>query len=220
VDLPTGRALSRNAERGRKAFALAGQRVYIAGLSRREVEALGLDWDFAIRAVGAASARASLYAELMGVTGIPASCDLLAGVCMMAGPVNQADIGKQFYGQRDLLADTYPDRDPTALLVWTLKAKTVADPIGNEEQLLNPKKKGALVDLRAGPHEVVGVVRGGRLEPMRAREGAVNEERAFADAENFVVEPPLPGDDAAPREIEGNRGSPWPRSLADAPVWP
>jgi hypothetical protein len=32
--------------------------------------------------------------------------------------------------------------------VWTVKAKTVADPIGNEEQLMNPAQKGALVDLR------------------------------------------------------------------------
>lgn len=219
VDLPTGRALSRNAERGRKAFALAGQRVYIAGLSQREVEALGMDWDFAIRAVGAASARASLYAELLGATEIPPGCDLLAGVCMMAGPVNQSDIGKQFYGQRDLLADAYPDRDPTALLVWTLKAKTVADPIGNEEQLLNAKKKGALVDLRAGPHEVVGIVRGGKLEPMRLRDGLINDERAYGDVGNFAVEPPREGEGGAPREIEGNRGSPWPRTLAEAQVW-
>ena len=36
ADLPVGRAFSRNAERGRKAFALAGQRIYIGGLSRRE----------------------------------------------------------------------------------------------------------------------------------------------------------------------------------------
>ena len=43
----------------------------------------------------------------------------------------------------DLLQSAYPDAAPTSLLVWTLKAKTVADPIGNEEQLMNPKRKGA-----------------------------------------------------------------------------
>ncbi|MFO7562340.1 MAG: hypothetical protein R6X02_06825, partial [Enhygromyxa sp.] len=94
ADLPLGKALSRNAERGRKAFALAGQRIYLAGLSPREVEGAGLDWDLAVRAVGAAACRASLYAELMGVVDLPEDCDLLAGVCMMAGPVNQDDIGK------------------------------------------------------------------------------------------------------------------------------
>jgi hypothetical protein len=87
--------------------------------------------------------------------------------------------------------------------VWTLKAKTVADPIGNEEQLMNATKKGVLVDLRPGPHEVVSVVSHGRLQPMRAREQRLNQERAFAAADNFVT-------DDAGREIPGNRGAPWP----------
>ena len=37
VDLPTGRLFSRNANKGRKAFALAGQRIYIMGLSKEEL---------------------------------------------------------------------------------------------------------------------------------------------------------------------------------------
>ena len=203
IDWPAGRRFSRNAARGKKAFALAGQRIYLVGLPMREVVAAGVDPTLAVRAVGAACARGALYAELMGVTGLPDDCDLLAGICLMAGPVNQNDIGKQFYGHADLLAEAYPDRDPTSLLVWTLKAKTVADPIGNEEQLLNPERQGALVDLRPGPHQVCAVRRGGALAPMRQREGQVNGERAFGDVGNFATDPQGQG-------IAGNAGTPWP----------
>jgi hypothetical protein len=210
VEVPTGRAFSRNANRGRKAFALAGQRIYIGGLSRPEMERAGLDWLRAVRAFGAAASRSALVAEIAGVTALPADCDLLAGVCVMAGPVNQNDIGKQFYGVPDLLSGTFPKREPTSLLVWTLKAKTIADPIGNEEQLLNAARKGALVDLRPGPHEVVQVEAGGRLKPMRGDGQRVNEERAFADVGNFVTDP-------EGRDIPGNRGKPWPGR--DRPAW-
>lgn len=207
ADLPTGRALSRNAARGKKAFALAGQRIYLVGASRRELEAAGVDWTLAVRGIGAACARGALVAEVMGSTEIPEGCDLLAGICLMAGPVNQNDVGKQFYGFRDLLSQAFPDRDPTSLLVWTLKAKTVADPIGNEEQLLNPEQKGALVDLRCGPHEAVFVRKGGTVVPFR---DATSQERAFADVGNFVT-------DAAGRSIEGNEGAVWPQR--DASIW-
>lgn len=213
ADLPTGRALSRNAARGRKAFALAGQRIYIGGLSRREVEEAGLVWEHAVRAFGAAASRSGLVAELAGCQDLPSDCDLLTGVCLMAGPVNQNDIGKSFQGRADLLASAFPERDPTSLLVWTLKAKTVADPIGNEEQLLNRERKGALVDLRPAPHEVVQVVSGGRRTPMRHRDGKVNAERAFAEWDNFVVAPDG-------REIPGNRGSAWPAVWSAEAVWP
>ena len=215
ADLPLARALSRNAERGRKAFALAGQRIYIAGLSRREVAEARLDWELAIRAVGSAAARASLYAELMGVVDLPEGCDLLAGVCMMAGPVNQDDIGKTFYAMPDLLAEN-PDlanRDPTSLLVWTFKAKTIADPIGNEEQLLNAARKGALVDLRPGPHEVIALVVRGRRIAMRSRSGKHNRERAFHDQDNFARDP-------AGVDIPGNPGDAWPEAWANETVWP
>jgi hypothetical protein len=214
ADLPLAKALSRNAERGRKAFALAGQRIYITGLSRREVAEAGLDWEMAIRGTGAAAARASLYAELMGVVDLPDDCDLLAGVCMMAGPVNQDDIGKTFYRMPDLLAENpaLAGRDPTSLLVWTFKAKTVADPIGNEEQLLNPARKGALVDLRGAPHELVSVVVGDRRVGLRSRSGKHNRERAFHDQDNFVR-------DAAGVDIPGNPGEPWPEAWAREPVW-
>lgn len=210
ADLPAGRAFSRNAERGRKAFALVGQRIYIGGLSRAEIQASGLDWLAAVRAVGASAGRSALYAELMGTTEIPEGCDLLAGICLMAGPVNQNDIGKTYYGMPDLLADTFKDRDPTALLVWTLKAKTVADPIGNEEQLLNPKRKGALVDLRPGPHEVIELEIGGRRVAMRQQGEQINEARAYSDLDNFVTDP-------EGKAIEGNGGAPWPG--AEALLW-
>lgn len=212
ADLPIGRALSRNAARGRKAFALAGQRIYVGGLSRRDVEAAGLPFGFAVRAFGAAAARSALVAEVSGTTEIPAGCDLLAGVCLMAGPVNQNDIGKQFHGAPDLLAEAFPDRDPTSLLVWTLKAKTVADPIGNEQQLLDAARQGALVDLRPGPHEVVSLRRGASLAPMRSRDGRVNAERAFGDVGNFVTAPDG-------REIAGNRGSAWPAAWSAEVPW-
>lgn len=202
ADLPTGRAFSRNAERGRKAFALVGQRIYIGGLARKEIEAAGLDWLAAVRATGAAASRAALYSELMGATAVPDDCDLLAGICLMAGPVNQNDIGKTYYGMPDLLAETYGDRDPTSLLVWTLKAKTVADPVGNEEQLLNAKRKGALVDLRPGPHEVIEIERDGKRRPMRQAGARVSTERAYGDVGNFVTDPDGVG-------IEGNAGVAW-----------
>ncbi|MEZ4435641.1 MAG: hypothetical protein R3F65_24820 [bacterium] len=207
ADLPTGKAFSRNAERGRKAFALVGQRIYIGGLSQREMAAEGIDWHQAIRAFGAAAARSALVAELMGTVELPPDCDLLAGICLMAGPVNQNDIGKQFYGYPDLLAHAYGDRDPTSLLVWTLKAKTVADPIGNEEQLMNAARKGALVDLRPAPHEIITLERHGRRAPMRP-DGS--EERAFGEIGNFVTDP-----DGKP--IEGNAGHRWPGR--DEAVW-
>jgi hypothetical protein len=130
----------------------------------------------------------------------------------MAGPVNQNDIGKSFYGGEDLLARAFPGGDPTSLLVWTLKAKTVADPIGNEEQLMNPAQRGALVELRPGPHEVVQLLRLGKYEPMRSRDGRVNEERAFSDLNNFVTDP-------QGRHIPGNCGAPWPKVWSHAPIW-
>ena len=208
ADLPMGKALSKNTARGKKAFALAGQRIYVGGLSRREVKAAGLSFDHAVRAFGASSARAALVAEISGTTEIPAGCDLLAGICLMAGPVNQNDIGKSFFGHKDLLAHDAEGRDPTSLLVWTLKAKTVADPIGNEEQLMNLAKKGVLVDLRPGPHEVVSVRRGAVLEPLRQRDGRTNQERAFAAAGNLVI-------DDSGADIPGNRGVAWPKAWAD-----
>ena len=39
----SGRQFSKNAEKGRKAFALAEQRIYIGGLSKSEISAVGLD---------------------------------------------------------------------------------------------------------------------------------------------------------------------------------
>lgn len=210
VDWPTGKFLSKNASRGRKAFALAGQRIYITGLSWPEIDRVGLDRELAVRAVGAAAGRGALFAELMGTTEIPEGCDLLGGICLMAGPVNQNDVGKTFYGEPDLLHPSFGDRDPTSLLVWTLKAKTVADPIGNEEQLLNPKRKGALVDLRPGPHDVVDLRRSGRIEPFRKRGDTVSEERAFSDLGNLVTDP-------SGRAIPGNAGAPW--AGADAVLW-
>ena len=212
ADLPLGRALSRNTNRGRKAFALVGQRIYVGGLDKAALSAEGIDGSLAVQALGAASSRSAQVCELSGCIDLPADCDLLTGTCIMAGPVNQNDIGKQYYGYADLLDGEYPDQSPTSMLVWTLKAKTVADPLGNEEQLLNPRRKGALVDLRPGPHEVIRVAVDGQLRPMRKRHGRVNAERAFGDMNNFVV-----GADGV--RIVGNVGSRWPRAWADAPVW-
>ncbi|MCO4760102.1 MAG: hypothetical protein KC502_01250 [Myxococcales bacterium] len=212
IDLPSGRVFSRNAEKSRKAFALVGQRVYITGVSRSALSRLGLDWELALQACGASAARGALYAELMGVVDLPEDCDLLAGICLMAGPVNQNDIGKQFYGHDDLLATHFGDQAPTSLLIWTLKAKTIADPIGNEEQLMNAARKGALVDLRAAPHEVVKVRVGGQLSGFRQRGDRTSTERAFSDVGNFVTA----GDGT---EIPGNRGEAWPDAWKDGPVW-
>lgn len=208
ADLPTGKYLSRNAARGKKAFALAGQRIYIGGLDPDTLALAHVDWELGLRAFGAAMGRSALYAELMGVVDIPDGCDLLAGICLMAGPVNQNDIGKEFYGHEDLLVREHPGHNPTSLLVWTLKAKTVADPIGNEEQLLSAERKGALVDLRPGPADVIEVDRDGRRTPFRPG----NTERAYGDVGNFVTNP-----DGV--EIAGNRGAPMADHVAESPVW-
>lgn len=202
ADLPMGRQLSKAARQARKAFALAGQRIYIGGFDPADAEAAGLEPAQAIRCIGAAAARASLTVELCGATEIPEGCDMLGGICMMAGPVNQNDIGKQFYGYPDLLAAAFPEKRPTSLLVVTMKAKTVADPIGNEQQLLDPARKGALVDLRPGPHEVVDLLVEGQRRPFRREGEAVSRERAFADQDNFVRA-------ADGREIPGNGGEAW-----------
>ena len=202
ADLPLGRLLSKNANRGRKAFALAGQRIYIGGLTRDHCQQAEIEWNHAITAFGASAARSALACELSGLIELPEDCDLLSGMCLMAGPVNQNDIGKQFFGYPDLLAKEWPDRNPTALLLWTLKAKTVADPIGNEEQLMSQERKGALVDLRCGPHEVIGLRRGNQIEPMRYKDGKTNQERAFADQGNFVTTP----SGAIFQAIEGSPG--------------
>ncbi len=212
ADLPTGKALSRNAARGRKAFALAGQRIYIGGLDRQQLQRDGIGWEHAIRAFGASAARSALTAELMGCVDLPEDCDLLAGICLMAGPINQNDIGKSFYAHKDLLCKAFPDMDPTSLLVWTLKAKTIADPVGNEEQLMNAQRKGALVDLRPGPHEVIQILNRQALEPMRQRQGRVNAERAFHDVGNFLTDPDG-------QHIPGNPGSPWPESWRSETCW-
>jgi hypothetical protein len=212
ADLPTGRMLSRSAQSGRKAFGLAGQRIYIGGLSRAEIGREGLDWDHAVRAVGAAASRSALVAELSGVVGLPSDCDMLAGCCLMAGPVNQNDIGKTYFGAQDLLTGQFPGRDPTSLLVWSLKAKTVTDPIGNEEQLLNAAQQGTLVDLRPGPHDAVRLARDGQLVRLRQKGEQVNAERAFGDQRNFVT-------DATGADIPGNRGELWPDHLRHEVLW-
>ncbi|MGK0344132.1 MAG: hypothetical protein ACI855_000186 [Myxococcota bacterium] len=211
ADYAMGKALTRNAAKGKKAFALAGQRIYIVGADKTECVAEGIDWQLAVRAAGAACSRSALVAELSGCTNIPEGCDLLAGICLMAGPVNQNDVGKTFYGFRDMLAGAHPSKDPTSLLMWTLKAKTVGDPIGNEEQLMNPARKGALVDLRCGPHEACSVRRSGDVIPFRQIGEQTSEARAFSDVGNFVT-------DAHGTDIPGNRGAEWPGK--DTVLWP
>jgi hypothetical protein len=213
ADLPTGKAFTRNAGKGRKAFALAGQRIYIGGLDKSAIADHGIDGALAVQALGAAASRGAQYCEIAGLIDLPEDCDLLTGTCLMAGPVNQNDIGKQFYGYSDLLQGAFENVTPTSMLVWTLKAKTIADPIGNEEQLMSAKRKGALVDLRPGPHDIVAVRVDGRVAPMRSREGQVNNERAYSDQKNFVCSP----DGTA---IEGNPGAPWPNEWSELPVWP
>lgn len=212
ADMMTAKALTRNAARGRKAFALAGQRIYVGGLDRGQIEHEGIDWDVAVRAFGAASARSALVAELMGCVELPDDCDLLAGICLMAGPVNQNDIGKEFYEYDDILKQAFPHIDPTSLLVWTLKAKTISDPIGNEEQLLNAARKGALVDLRPGPHDVASIKTSAGISAMRSRDGRVNAERAFSDVGNFVT-------DSSGEHIPGNPGSQWPEAWRSEKLW-
>jgi hypothetical protein len=212
ADIPMAKALSKNAERGRKAFALAGQRIYILGLDPDKAKEVSLPFNLGIMAVGAAAARSAFYCELSGCINIPDTSDMLTGVCLMAGPVNQNDIGKQFYNMTDLLAGAYPSSNPTSLLVWTLKAKTVADPIGNEEQLMNPKRKGALVELRRGPHDRVFIKMSENWQPMRKHEGQFNTERAFGEQGNYARSP-----NNTP--IHENEGQKWPTHLSEQRLW-
>ena len=71
---------------------------------------------------------------------------------------------------------------------------------------MNPARKGALVDLRPGPHEVIQVMRGGRLLSFRQKGEMTSCERAFSEQGNFVV-------GANGEHIDGNRGEPWPGTL-------
>ena len=213
ADLPMGKALSRNAAaKGRKAFALAGQRIYIGGLDKSAVAAEGLDFGLAVAAVGAAAARSGLLCELSGCLNLPSDCDLLSGMCLMAGPVNQNDIGKQFYGYPDLLQSAYPDAAPTSLLVWTLKAKTVADPIGNEEQLMNPKKRVLWSTCVLHHMKWFSLNRMVYLNPCVPRK-ILTHKRAFGDLGNFAL-------GQCGGEIEGNAGVPWPSNLSTQVLWP
>ena len=96
-------------------------------------------------------------------------------------------------------------------LMMPSRQAIIAEMVG-EEQLMNARRKGALVDLRPGPHEVVQLRRNSTLEPMRKAHGRLNGERAFCDQDNFVTAP-----DGS--EIPGNRGSAWPREWAEQPLW-
>jgi hypothetical protein len=168
ADYAMGKAFTRNAAKGKKAFSLAGQRIYIVGADKTECVAEGIDWQ-------------------------------LAGICLMAGPVNQNDVGKTFFGFRDMLAGAFPSKDPTSLLMWTLKAKTVGDPIGNNEQLMSPARKGDVVS------------RGGDVIPFRQAGEQTSEERAFNDVGNFVT-------DAHGTNIPANRRTEC--SGRDTVLWP
>ena len=77
---------------------------------------------------------------------------------------------------------------------------------------MNAAQKGALVDLRAAPHEVVALRLGGQRVPMRLADGQTNAERAFADVGNFVTDP-------SGQDIPGNRGAPWPADRSAAKPW-
>ena len=79
-------------------------------------------------------------------------------------------------------------------------------------QLLNARRKGALVDLRCGPHEAIQIRIDNELRPMRARDGKTSQERAFSDQGNFVTDP-----DGA--EIPGNAGEAWPTEWSSERVW-
>ena len=78
---------------------------------------------------------------------------------------------------------------------------------------MNAARKGALVDLRPGCHEVVHIKRGTQFESFRKRDGRLSQERAFSDEGNFVTDP-------TGREIPGNRGSVWPETWSEEPIWP
>ncbi|MFW5967871.1 MAG: hypothetical protein ACOCV2_10150, partial [Persicimonas sp.] len=73
---------------------------------------------------------------------------------------------------------------------------------------LNTDRKGALVDLRPGPHEVVSIKQDSTLSPLRKRGDQTNRERAFWDVHNFAE-----SDDGDP--IAGNEGEPWPEAHAE-----
>ena len=202
ADLPTGKALSRNAAKGKKAFALAGQRIYIGGLDRDEIEKEGIDWQVA-SALWAPRPRAARWSPRSWGASSARKLRPALGHLPDGRPGQPERHRQGVLRLEDMLADEFPDKDPTSLLVWTLKAKTVADPIGNEEQLLNEDRKGALVDLRPGPHDVVEIRRNRKNMPLRKRNGRCNRERAFSDVGNFATTDDGEG-------IAGNAGEDWP----------
>ena len=74
---------------------------------------------------------------------------------------------------------------------------------------MSAKRRGGLVDLRCGPHEVVSVMRGRRAHPLRA---SGSRERAYGDVGNFVT-----GTEG--EEIQGKRGEPWPEEEGTRKLW-
>ena len=52
----------------------------------------------------------------------------------------------------------------------------------------------------------------GKLNPMRRGNGKLNEDRAFYEQDNFVTDP-------SGKEIDGNRGQPWPELERRRSVW-
>ena len=91
-------------------------------------------------------------------------------------------------GGEDLLTSTF---ESLAMFTSDLdrQGQNSCRPIGNEEQLMNPSRKGALVDLRPAPHRVISVRRQGKNEPFRAQDGQASMERAYGDQDNFIAEP-------------------------------
>ena len=157
IDVPSGRFFSRNAERG-ASLALAGQRVYIGGLDRADIERDCHGKRASVRPVPqqpeAPSPRNSPGSSTFQ------GCDLLTGVCLMAGPVNQNDIGKQLR-LRGLLAGAHPGKDLTSPSL---------DAEGEDHRRPTRKRRAADESCAQGcPRGPAGCTPRGRVGPLQRR---------------------------------------------------
>ena len=182
ADLPTGRVLSKAPAAAGPSLWLDSASIRWTGSARCDAEGRGLGR--AVRAAGAAASRSALPAS-PGLIDLPESTDLLTGCCLMAGPVNQNDIGEQYYGYPDLLAGHTPGATPCRC--WCGRSRPRPSPIQSAtKSSCSTLPARALVDLRCGPHEAVWVVdNDGARRPMRKEGDRVSQERAFSDVGNL-----------------------------------
>ena len=142
----------------------------------------GVAWERAVRAAGL-QLRGGPHVRF-GLIDLPESC--IAYRVLPHGRSGQPERHRQAVLRLPRPAGWGAPGVTPCRLVWTLKAKTIADPIGNEEQTAQSRPEGALVDLRCGPHEAVWVVdNDGTRRPMRKEGERVSQSGPSAMSETL-----------------------------------